>query len=101
MEVEQNNRLKKRKFIIFSVDSCSDQYLVKYPSNNSKFMLVAKVTFHRNHLRKFFCCFLFLPSVVLQGVGNGSQQRRNSAHFAVFDVRDVPLTGTPVVENGL
>ncbi|GFV79707.1 histone-lysine N-methyltransferase SETMAR [Trichonephila clavipes] len=41
-----------------------------------------------------------LASCELQGVENGSPQRENSVHCTdIFDVKDVPRTGRPVVES--
>ncbi|GFU35699.1 histone-lysine N-methyltransferase SETMAR [Trichonephila clavipes] len=110
--------------------------LMKYRSNDFKFMLVVKVTFHTKIIS-----FLFGPfNCELQGVKNGSQQRENSGyilqfffdkdekvsqaaeivnsiygahtvtanyvkfwfrpfHSGIFDVKNAPHIGSPVVEN--
>lgn len=51
---------EKEQSIISSIDGCSDRYLVKYQSNNLKFKLVVKATFHTKNSFAVFVCSIQL-----------------------------------------
>ncbi|KAL9876423.1 histone-lysine N-methyltransferase SETMAR-like isoform 1-T3 [Glossina fuscipes fuscipes] len=130
--------LGKKKSIIFSVDGCTDRFLVKYRSNNFIFMLVGKVTFRsKKNSSAVFCLvhsvvsysvlkmevnkekiryilqFFFdkgenasQAAKIVNGVYGSDTVTANYVQFwfrrfrsGIFDVKDAPRTGRPVVEN--
>ncbi|GFY33042.1 hypothetical protein TNCV_2229931 [Trichonephila clavipes] len=73
--------------------------LVKYRSDNFKFMLVVKVTFHTKKIILLF--FVWPIQLCLQGVKNGNQQRENTVQFTVFFDKGEDASQTAEIVKGV
>ncbi|GFU68181.1 histonelysine Nmethyltransferase SETMARlike [Trichonephila clavipes] len=94
----------------FSVDGCSvDISTMKYRSNNFKFMLVVKFFFDKSNVclrLKNVCENAIQVAEIANGVYGADTVTANYVLFwfrrfrsGIFDVKDAPRTGRPVVEN--
>lgn len=82
-------RLGKKKFIMFSMDGCSDRYLVKYRSNILKFMLIGT----KKILVPFFLTHSIVSSRVLKmGEKNSSRKYKNRLERLIISMAIIKVT---------